>query len=603
MDAKKKAVSRYAAHSSLRHAFGLATYLLTALAVAFPVFAQESAPAESSTPQPAAPSPFAEKPNQFNSRNNGEDTEFYGNYWDGVDDQNNLRVAGRRGMYVLDDGGRMSTQAFPCSPNFVDINNDGLKDLIIGDPAGFVWLFLNSGAPGKPKFEHGGFLPTFVGNGAKVHVADWDENGTLDIIVGTFYGDMAVLKNRGNPQRPEFTTGMGIPRYVFPRAKQPKFAIDHIEAGGKVLVLGNYLSPWLADWNNDGKFDLLWGEGTYSANSIRMLINTGTRGRPSFTKERMFYLAFGEGYEHLTPCMVDYNGDKIPDFIVGTRTGHFRMHKGSPEQASATLAVATLRGLQPPAALEFDKFLKIEGKNTFGKMSIAYPCDWNDDGLFDLLLGTVDGRIGLAINTGTPQEPLFDKVEYIKGVNRWKDRRKPRGWGVGSPNDGLYCNSAYMLTSDEVMAGQGFEIRPKEGNTFIHFQYMPDYYGNLYPGWVNDSTPGARIVHGPSVRLEYKKKYELKFFSILKGNTVRWRLHGQEHTRRATEEYPDAYATREIWGQFSSSATWTPRSETVTCPLSKSDIQSNITMSISFFLPSGVSELLLDGLSFRETRY
>lgn len=559
-------------------------------------------------------SPFTQKDNQFNAQNNGEDTELYGNYWDGVDDQSNLRVAGAQSLYILDEGGKMVRQNFPCSPNFVDIDGDGLKDLVVGDAWGFVWIFRNTGDAGKPHFTKGGFIPTFVGNGAKVHVADWDEDGDLDVIAGTLFGDMSILKNVGTRQRPEFTTGMGIPRYVFPRDKMPKFAIDHVEAGGKVMILGNYLAPWVIDWNNDGKPDLLWGDGTYSANSIRMLVNAGSRGRPTFTRDRMFYLAYGEGFEHLTPCMVDYNGDKIPDLIVGTRTGQFRMHKGKPPEELGENLVATLKGLQPPAVLEFDKFLKIAGKDTYGAMSIAYPCDWNEDGLFDLLLGTIDGRIGLALNTGTPQEPQFDKVEFVKGANETKDRRQPRNWWVGVPHtagygdyyysrDSLYCNSAYMLTSDDVMSGQGFEIRPKEGNTFMHFQYMRDINGNLYPGWVDDRTPGARAIHGPELKLEYKKKYDFSFFSILQGNSVRWILRGIEVTRLATEDQADAWEWRTIEGQFSSSSQWAQRTQTVTCPLKKSDIQSNITMRISFYLPEGTSELLLDGFSFRESSY
>ena len=555
-------------------------------------------------------SAFGEKPNLFNSTNNGEDTEFCGNYWDGVDDQNNLRTAGRKLMSVLNEDGKMVSQNFPCSPNFVDINDDGLKDLVVGDSWGFVWIFLNSGELGKPRFTKGAFIPTFVGNAAKIHVADWDQDGLLDVLAGTFYGDMAILKNVGTRQNPQFTTGMGVPRYIVPRddTKMPNFAMDPIKAGSKTLILGNYLAPWLADWNNDGRPDVVWGEGTYSANSIRMLLNTGSRGRPAFTRDRMFYLAYGEGFEHLTPCMVDYNGDKIPDLIVGTRTGEFRMHKGKPPEELGENLVATLKGLQPPAVLEFEKFLKIEGKTTYGSMSIAYPCDWNEDGLFDLLLGTVDGRIGLALNTGTPQEPQFDKVQFVKGINETKDLRAPAGWSVSTPlwhedRDYHYGNSAYLLTSEKLVIGHGYEIAPKEGNTFIHFRYMPDINGKLYPGWVNDRKPGARMIAGPKFSFDYKKKYDFSFYSILQGSTVNWRFRGIEVTRLATEEQADSWEWRYIDGQFSSSSMWAQKTQTITCPLTKSDIQSNITMQLVFFLPDGACELMLDGFSLRESRY
>ena len=90
------------------------------------------------------------------------------------------------------------------------------------------------------------------------------------------------------------------------------------------------MAPWFEDWNGNGRPDLILGEGTYSANSIRLVVNVGSRGRPAFVADRVYYLAYGDGYEQLTPAVVDYNGDGLRDLLVGTRTGEIRMHKRLP---------------------------------------------------------------------------------------------------------------------------------------------------------------------------------------------------------------------------------------------------------------------------------
>ena len=187
---------------------------------------------------------------------------------------------------------------------------------------------------------------------------------------------------------------MGVPRYVVPFCGVDRTGdrLPQINLGKEPLLFGNYMSPWASDWRNKGSLDLLLGEGTYSANSVRILYNTGSRNRPNFIPEQTFFLAFGEGFEHLTPAVVDYNGDGIDDLIVGTRTGEIRKYKGTKEAIEGRNMVAAIRSTLAPAAMEFDGFLEIGGKKIFSKMSNAFPYDWNNDGLFDLVLGHTDGR-------------------------------------------------------------------------------------------------------------------------------------------------------------------------------------------------------------------
>ncbi len=51
---------------------------------------------------------------------------------------------------------------------------------------------------------------------------------------------------------------------------------------GRTRSGANVFAPAVWDWNRDGKEDLLLGEGSYSANNIHLLINSGSPGRPVF---------------------------------------------------------------------------------------------------------------------------------------------------------------------------------------------------------------------------------------------------------------------------------------------------------------------------------
>ncbi|MDD5676981.1 MAG: VCBS repeat-containing protein, partial [Kiritimatiellae bacterium] len=376
----------------------LALAAMAVLVLAWPVSAQTNvpvptnAPAQTNVPEASAKPAAAgvgllagKGANLYPAACNGEQTVPLGNYWDGVDADNDLRVSVGSSL-VLNDAGQMVETTMSSCPNFVDMNGDGLNDLVVSDTYGFLWIYLNSGEKGKPRFTTGTFVPTFIGWGAKIHICDWDGDGDNDVLFGTFYGDIGVLENKGTRNQWLFTRRMGIPRYVDPTygVDDPKDRVPVLMLGKVPMILGNYMSPWVTDWNRDNKPDLIVGEGTYSANSVRLLLNAGSRGKPVFLEDRMFYLCYGEGFEQLTPAVVDYNGDGLPDLIVGTRTGQIRLHKGTKKAIEGKDMVAAIRGTLAPAVLEFDGFVKIADKEVFGVMAFVYPCDWNEDGLFDL---------------------------------------------------------------------------------------------------------------------------------------------------------------------------------------------------------------------------
>lgn len=563
-----------------------------------PAAASTNAPEEKPT-APTLPG-MAPSKNLFPAAYSGEQTQPLGNYWDGVDDAGDLRVL-TGSSWVLDDVGAMVDTAFPCSPNMADLNNDELPDLIVGDSAGFVWIYMNSGKKGEPKFTSGTFLHTFTGWTSRIHVADWDQDGDYDIIIGSFYGDVAILENVGTRQAYTFIRKMGIPRYVSPThgVEDPKERLPTVQSGKARMLLGIYMVPWVADWNKDMKPDLILGEGTYSANSVRLCVNVGARGKPAFVPERVHYLAFGEGFEQLSPAVVDFNGDGVDDLLVGTRTGQIRMHKGGKKPVDDPNVAAALAGKVGPAILEFDGFLKIAGKEVFSPMSLVYPCDWNQDGLFDLLLGSTSGKIYLSLNKGkSKSEPDFPQAVPIKGVNTDKDLLGPANWGSSI---GGVCNAALLLSAEkEVFMKAGAPpIVPVDGNYFMYFRYVKNYLGWMYTGQRPMYIMGARGIgaHHAVLPMKKGKKYEFSFSSILIGKQVTWSMGTTETIKPATDTTPPVHAGRTVSDSIIPSSSWQKRIYTFACPL---EVASNGTFSLGFSLPEGDCHLMLDNFSFKE---
>ncbi len=550
----------------------------------------------------------------FPAKAQPENTKAIGNLWDGVDNAGDLCVFVPE-VQVLDDVGRMSQTLFPPSPNFVDMNNDGLKDLVVGDGQGFVWIYLNSGEPGKPKFTTGEFLQTYTGWASRVHVTDWNQDSVEDLIIGTFYGDICFFENTGTRQKWIFNRGMGVPRYIDPRygVDDARTRLPQVRLGKNPMVLGIYMAPWVTDWNDNGKPDLIFGEGTYSANSVRIAFNRGSRGRPTFVDDGVFFLAYGEGYEQLTPAVVDYNGDGIKDLLSGTRTGHIRKFKGTKEAIEGKDMVAALRSSLAPAVLQLDGNLQLEGKEVWDTMTYFYPCDWNEDGMFDLILGSTRGKLYIAINQGTKTEPAFPKIDPIKGTDVAKNMLGPALW---SSWFGGVCNAALLLSCDTetVLTTGAPPITPVAGERFMHFRYVAPIStelmsmgrDNKYLGWTTTTGNGTYITGSRSIGLHYNtrltmqinRRYEFSFSSILRGKPVTWRMWADELVTPGTDTTPPVSARREITDTVIPSGSWQRRAYNFMCPgLHKTN---SLSFYLSFQLGEDDTVLLLDNFGLKE---
>ena len=132
-------------------------------------------------------------------------------------------------------------------PTLGDLNNDGLEDLILGLESGGLLQFYNQGTATNPSF------PTFnfnyqgidVGQNASPQLVDVNRDGLLDLLIGERNGNTNYFENTGTPSNPSFSATPTTATFGFIDAKLPgtldgNSAPHLVDVGGQYqLLMGN----------------------------------------------------------------------------------------------------------------------------------------------------------------------------------------------------------------------------------------------------------------------------------------------------------------------------------------------------------------------------
>lgn len=279
-----------------------------------------------------------------------------------------------------------------AAPRVFDWDGDGLDDIISGNGVGNIGFIKNLGGR-NPKWAAPVLLEVndqpirILPEGAywgytSIDVADWNHNGLPDILVNHHHGNVLWFENVGTPTKPELAGAKPIevnwegepliPDWVPGKQKGNELlapwrtsplVMDFTENGLNDLVMldhEGYLAVYPREEDIDGKLILLPPERNFiyeSGEAIRLNQREGSSsGRLKIT-------------------FADWDGDGMKDLIFSSKP-----------------AVDWMKNMGMKDGKMVLKYMgRVLSKTLMGHTDGPVVCDWNKNGVPDLLVGTESG--------------------------------------------------------------------------------------------------------------------------------------------------------------------------------------------------------------------
>jgi|GEM_PF-1316373 len=242
------------------------------------------------------------------------------------------------------------------TPQLVDFDGDGFRDLLSGSYPGQLYLFRRVSslefAPAE-KLKHVSGAEIDAGHAATAFATDWNQDGTLDLLVGNIIGEVHLLIGKNIEGQLRFGES------------------TRLHAGDKLIeVPGGDSAPVAADWDADGRLDLIVGSGHGSVIWYRNASETALpklepgvtliAESPAEWKDDS-RLQPNEWGLRVKPCVVDWNNDGRLDILLGDRCGGF---DGKPDQTDGEKqeeaeTLDTLPEVRREWATAFQKFQEL----------------------------------------------------------------------------------------------------------------------------------------------------------------------------------------------------------------------------------------------------
>ncbi len=327
---------------------------------------------------------------------------------------------------------------------YVDYDGDGAVDMVVGigdgndygwDNAydasgrwtngpihGYVYFVRNTGTTatpvyGPPTKVMAGNQPVEVYGWPSPNFADFDGDTDLDLLCGEFLDGFTYFQNIGSRTEPKYAPGIRL-----------------TTAAGQPLAMDlQMITPTAIDWDQDGDFDLIVGD---EDGRVAFIENTGKLAgdrTPQFLAPRYFQQEASEVKcgALATPVGFDWDGDGDTDIVSGNTAGYIVVF----ENLSGP-------GVEQPRWAA-PKFLESDGKviriMAGPNGSIQGPCeakwgyttlnvaDWDGDGLPDLLVNSIWGKVHWYRNIGTRQQPRLATARPIE--IEWATPQPTLAWG------------------------------------------------------------------------------------------------------------------------------------------------------------------------------
>jgi hypothetical protein len=290
----------------------------------------------------------------------------------------------------------------------LDLNGNGLKDLVIGDIANNnLVALLNDGTLAVASMQS--VDTAFPSNSIPVNLTTFPAGFYLDVNNDN-KKDLLVTPNNPN-------TSENINNILFYEnkgtASNPDFEFQtNSFLQEEMIDVGAGAKPVFFDYNNDGLLDLVIGnfgyfqEGGSYLSALSLYENTGTQTSPVFSFVTNDYSNLSVlDLNGIYPAFGDLNGDGKAELITGDEEGNLYLFSDISEEGQPASFVLT----QP-------KYKNID----VGQTAMPQLVDVNRDGKTDLLIGERGGTINYFENTGTTTQPDFASTptnDFFGGID------------------------------------------------------------------------------------------------------------------------------------------------------------------------------------------
>ncbi len=191
---------------------------------------------------------------------------------------------------------------FHLSPAVVDLDGDGLLDIVAGTWRDVVQFWRNIGTRSVPRWELADSMLVQITRGSNTTpaLADIDGDGLLDMVVGESSGQLNLYRNVGSTIAPRF-----------------ELVSDNFQD----IDVGRRSAPTFADVDGDGRPDLVVGS---EEGMVWLWRNVSTPGAFRFARDDRFAV---QADHYSAPTLGDLDGDGRLEMLTGAVSGGLRYWK------------------------------------------------------------------------------------------------------------------------------------------------------------------------------------------------------------------------------------------------------------------------------------